>query len=342
MMNRKTIWLIGIGLLGMSFYRATNPELFYIPKGWPKPNYPMHQQHIQPKIVELGEKLFYDPILSRDNTISCSSCHSVYHAFAHTDHALSHGIDNRIGKRNAPGLFNLAWQKKLMWDGAIHSLDAQPLAPITNADEMDETLEHVVQKLNAHTYYRTAFKTLFNTDSITTAQVTQALSQFMLTLISANSKYDKVMRKEKDEAFTAQEAKGYTLFKQYCNTCHTEPLFTNVDFANNGLPMDTSLMDKGRYQITHQTKDSLMFKVPSLRNVELTYPYMHDGRFTNLEMVIFHYSEQIASNVNTHPSLKHPLHLQEEEKNNLIAFLKTLTDEDFIKQHQYKPFLNNY
>ena len=321
-------------------FKTINNKLFYVPKNFPKPIYNFTNNILSTAKIDLGKALFYDPILSNDNTISCSSCHLSYTAFTHTDHDLSHGINNRIGTRNAPALFNLAWAKNFMWDGAVHQLDVQALAPISNHNEMDETIENVVLKLQQSKKYRKLFYNAFN-DSVATGEHTlKAISQFMLTLISANSKYDKVMRKEAGFTFTKQEENGYKLFKTNCSSCHKEPLFTNNEFENNGLEPDTFLNDGGRIKITKNLADSLKFKVPSLRNIELTYPYMHDGRFKNLQMVLFHYTQSIYQSPTLSPQLKNKLNLNENDKTNIIAFLKTLTDDEFLQNKNFRLNLN--
>jgi cytochrome c peroxidase len=273
-------------------------------------------------------------MLSRNNTISCASCHLPNTAFTHVDHDLSHGIEGRIGKRNSPALMNLAWSKAFMWDGAVNHLDVQALAPITNHDEMDESLANIVQKLQRTPTYVALYKAAFGDTLITGEHTLKALSQFMLTLISADSKYDKVMRGE--ASFNEYEAKGYTLFKSNCASCHREPLFTNGAFENNGLPVDTTLNDKGRIAITHRLTDSLKFKVPTLRNIEVSYPYMHDGRFKSLQMVLFHYTEGIAHTPALSLQLSKKMVLNEADKQALIAFLRALTDEAFLHNPSYQ------
>lgn len=333
---KKTLTLLFLAIAICSFCILNN-SLFVLPKGWPKPAYDFATNKLTTAQVNLGKALFYEPLLSSDTTISCSSCHLSYTAFAHTDHQLSHGIKNKIGTRNAPALFNLAWANMFMWDGAIHHLDVQALAPISNPDEMGESLANVVRKLNSSKHYKQLFYKAFN-DSVPTGERTlKAISQFLLTLVSANSKYDKVMRKEKGFVFTEYETKGYALFKTHCGSCHTEPLFTNNNFENNGLSPDNFLNDMGRIKITNNSADSLKFKVPSLRNIEVTYPYMHDGRFANLPMVLFHYTNGIHISKTLSAKLIKPIILTEEDKNNLIAFLKTLTDEDFLHNPKFLP-----
>lgn len=308
-----------------------------IPKGWSKPLYDFSANPLSEAKIALGRKLFHDPLLSRDKTISCSSCHLPQTSFTHIDHDLSHGIDGRIGKRNSPVLINLAWSRNFMWDGAVHQLDAQPLAPISNPDEMDDTLVNVLQKLRNASGYPALFEQAYGDTNITGERMLKALSAFMLTFISADSKYDKVMRKEPGAAFNEYEARGYGIFKAQCASCHTEPLFTNGAFENNGLAPDTFLNDKGRMSITGKTTDELKFKVPTLRNIELTYPYMHDGRYKNLQMVLFHYTNNIFESSTLSPKLRGGLQLSESDKRDLIAFLKTLTDESFTHNNAFFP-----
>ncbi|MEL1244770.1 cytochrome c peroxidase [Flavobacterium sp. DGU11] len=340
---KRIIVMFFVAAIASAFVtHSGNGAYFTIPEFWPKPEYNFSKNPLSQEKIQLGRALFYDPLLSADNTISCSSCHSQYNAFAHSDHKLSHGIADQIGTRNAPALQNLAWRSSFMWDGSAHHLDAQALAPLTNPIEMNETIEHIVAKLQRSNKYPKAFYAAFG-DSIVTGQRTlQALSQFMVTLVSSNSKYDKVMRKEKGIAFSESESKGYLLFKENCASCHKEPLFTNDRFESNGLQPDSLLKDIGRMKITGNQKDSLLFKVPSLRNVEVSYPYMHDGRFANLQMVLFHYTNGIHQSKTLPKQLRKKMNLCEDDKRNLINFIKTLTDEEFLrnKDHSYpKEFL---
>jgi cytochrome c peroxidase len=324
----KVKWIICCFCLGIFAFRFADKNLFVQPPNWPKPVYVSTIEQLTPNKIELGRALFYDPILSRNNTISCASCHLQYTAFTHVDHALSHGIDDRIGTRNSPALMNLAWQPLLMWDGAVNHLDVQALAPIHNKDEMDENIAHVVQKLQAGSLYPQKFKAAFGDSVITGEHTLQALAQFMLTLVSCHSKYDSVMRNQ--SAFTAQEQRGYILFKQHCASCHTEPLFTHYGFENNGLPPDTSLNDLGRYAVTQKKEDLRKFKVPSLRNIEFSYPYMHDGRFKKLSEVLHFYTGGIARSSTLAGALQQPIVLSSNEQVDIIAFLLTLTDRSFL------------
>ena len=277
---------------------------------------------------EIGRALFYDPLLSRNKSISCASCHSPYSAFSHNDHALSHGIDDKIGNRNAPALINLAWKKSFMYDGAINHLDVQALAPISNPVEMDENFAQVIDKLAKSPIYPSLFFQAYGDSLITGERTLKCISQFLLNLVSAQSKYDSVMNQL--SVFTQQEKQGYLLFQKHCSSCHTEPLFTNTSYANNGLPIDPILKDVGRYKITQQGKDSLQFMVPTLRNIEYTFPYMHDGRFQNLNQVLQHYSDGIEAYTYLSKELNHQLHLNSNERVDLIAFLLTLSDRNFI------------
>ena len=304
------------------------------PPSWPLKVYQASPMQQQENCIQLGRALFYDPILSRDSTISCASCHSSYVAFTHVDHKVSHGIDDRIGRRNAPALMNLAWSKTFMWDGAINHLDMQPLAPITHALEMDEQLPHVLSKLQSSRMYRQLFSEVFGDSLVTTERMLKSIAAFLITLESNRSKYDAVQRGE--ALFSEQEERGYQLFKQQCNACHTEPLFTNGEFANNGIAVHED--DFGRGEITGIASDTGLFKVPTLRNIYYSRPYMHDGRMARLSDVMLHYG---LASFETHASaeMKRMRPMNEEQRIDLTAFLLTLSDSAFVfeKKHQY-PF----
>lgn len=325
-MKLKNVILFFACIISMAFSPVVK-GLFDQPAHFPKPEYNFENNPLTKEKIELGRALFYDPVLSSDNSISCASCHSPYNAFAHTDHDLSHGINDQIGTRNAPALFNLAWQRSFMWDGAINHLDMQALAPISHPKEMNETIEHVVKKLQSSELYPSLFASAFGDTTITGEKTLKALTQFQLTLISANSKYDKV--KLGKAIFTQQENSGYKLFQKNCNSCHTEPLFSNYEFRNNGLPVDSTLNDFGKLTITKNSDDSLLFKVPSLRNLSYSYPYMHDGRFKKLNEVLNHYNNLNQTNILSE-ELKTQIKLSSNEKTDLIAFLLTLNDSSFI------------
>ncbi|MFN6086597.1 MAG: cytochrome-c peroxidase, partial [Fluviicola sp.] len=323
-MNR----ILFVILVFISFSFLTKKKFLEYPSSWPEPVYHLQNNKPTSKGISLGRMLFYDPILSSDSTISCASCHSSFTAFTHVDHNLSHGIQDRIGKRNSPTLMNLAWQSNFMWDGAIIILDMQALAPISHPDEMGSSINDVVHKLNHDKFYNKKFQQIYGTKEISGEQVLKVISQFMLTLISSNSKYDRV--KNGKEQFSEQEANGYRLFVNNCSSCHTEPLFTNHNFVNNGLKLSQEINDLGRFQITKDAKDSLKFKVPSLRNIEFSYPYMHDGRFKKLSEVLNHYSNGINQSNTLDIRLKNGIQLTANEKVDLISFLLTLTDKEFL------------
>lgn len=274
--------------------------------------------------------LFYDPILSADSTISCMSCHLQFTAFAHVDHKLSHGIGDSIGTRNAPSLQNLAWHQSFMWDGAIHYLDQQALAPITHPGEMGETLPALIIKLKRHPKYPVLFKEAFGSSEINGERILKSLAQFQLTFVSSNSKYDQVMIQKSGVNFTEQEKRGLQIFRTHCESCHTEPLFTNNEFRNNGLNVDSILKDSGRMKITGKSSDSLLFKVPTLRNIEYSFPYMHDGRFSSLSMVIKHYNSGLHHYVCISEELRNPIGLSPEDRVDLLSFLLTLSDTCFL------------
>ena len=315
--------------MGLAFtINSKTPIYFDIPKGWPKPHYDFTKNPLTEEGFQLGRQLFYDPILSRDHTISCASCHLQATGFTHVDHDLSHGIEGKIGTRNSLALMNLAWSKDFMWDGGINHLDIQPLAPITSSVEMNETLENVILKLQKSKKYPPLFEKAFGKKIINSQLVFKALSQFVVQLTSCNSKYDKVMRNE--EKFTESEEKGYFLFQKNCASCHQEPLFTSQKFENNGLNVDSSLLDFGRMKITQNKNDSLKFKVPTLRNIQFTFPYMHDGRFKTLGEVIKHYNSGIQKSTTLAKELSNPMHLSDNDRVDLVAFLRTLTDKDFL------------
>jgi cytochrome c peroxidase len=335
----KHIIIVG-AILSLAFaIKKTTPISFETPKYWPKPHYDFSKNPLTEEGFQLGRNLFYDPILSKDSTISCSSCHFQATGFTHVDHSLSHGIDGKIGTRNSMTLMNLAWNKSFMWDGGVTHLDMQPLNPITSPVEMNENLEQVVQKLQKNKKYQQLFENAYGDSKVTGQRILKALSQFELMLVSSNSKYDKVMRLE--DTFTAQEEKGYQLFKTNCASCHNEPLFTSEKFESNGLEIDSTLHDIGRMRITNKAEDYLRFKVPTLRNIQFTFPYMHDGRFKTLTEVLKHYNS-IKNSKNLPKQLSKPMNLSDDDRVDLVAFLKTLTDTEFLFNKRFSYPRENY
>ncbi len=325
---------------GLNSFTETNPYFiitardvkFNNPEGFPEPVYDFKNNPPTPAGFVLGRKLFYDPILSVDSSVSCAFCHQRIAAFAHFDHPLSHGINGLIGTHNVPPLQNLAWQKTFMWDGAINHLEVQPLAPLSNSREMNETLAHVLYKLQRNPAYVEAFKEAFNDTVVTSERMLKALAQFTSLMVSSNSKYDQYLRGE--TTLSEHEMNGLQLFRAHCESCHKEPLFTDNSFRSIGLQPDTALNDSGRIRITGVPADYMKFKVPGLRNVEMTYPYMHDGRFRNLQQVLKYYA---AGNFYTgyDKSIEKNIGLTAEQQADIIVFLKTLTDQQFLHDRRF-------
>jgi len=310
---------------------SATPYNLVIPEGLP----PMNIPSTNPLTVEgvaLGKRLFYDPILSRDNTQSCASCH--LQDFGFTDpNQFSTGIDGIAGTRNAMPLINLGWQTKFFWDGGANGLESQVLGPITNPIEMHETMANVVAKLNEHAEYPGLFNAAFGDGEISSQKIMRAIAQFERTLISGNSKYDKYMRGE--VLLTSQELNGKTLFEDMekgdCVHCHsTGSTLSDFEFRNTGL--DSIPVDDGRYLITLNPSDRGKFKTPSLRNIELTGPYMHDGRFQTLLECVEHYNTGFRYAENLDPNLFFAVkgRLSQQEMEDIVAFLKTLTDMEFL------------
>lgn len=313
---------------------------FKIPKDWPLPVYNFQNNPLTKEGFKLGRKLFFEVKLSSDNKISCGSCHQPFAAFAQIEHDVSHGVDERIGTRNSPALFNLNWHTSFFWDGGVNHIELQPFGPITNPLEMDETLANVVDKLQNDAGYRQLFKEAFGSEEVTTQRIAWSLAQFMGTMVSANAKYDKYMRNEAGGAFTAQEENGLSIFRSKCASCHTEPLFSDFSFRNNGLELVNNshgYIDSGRGRITPFDASSFYkFKVPSLRNLKYTTPYMHDGRFTSLDEVLEHYSTGVHQTPNLDPLLTSGIPLTAADKDAIKAFLNTLNDEDFVKDVRFR------
>lgn len=322
---------------------AEGPDFNYIfetPENFPAATYSFQNNPVTREGFELGRMLFYDPILSVDSTVSCSTCHRQQTGFADPTHRINHGVNNRFGKRNSPGIANMAFMDFYFYDGGANHLDFVPINAITSEVEMGSTLDQVVAKLNRSNLYKPRFKNVFGKDEVDSQQMLHALAQFTVMLVSAEAKYDKVKRGE--EVFTEEEESGYALFQLKCASCHASELFTDRYFRNNGLDADFT-KDIGREIITETESDRGKFKVPSLRNVELTLPYMHDGRFKTLEEVLDHYANGVKDAPTLDPLLKTGdvpgISLNDEEKQSIIAFLKTLTDKEFINDKRFAdPF----
>ena len=290
--------------------------------------------------IALGKDLFHDKRLSINQTQSCASCHDSEYAFSDA-HRFSVGAEGHVGARQAMPLFNLAWKPSFFWDGRAPTLREQVLMPIQDPTEMHETLDHVVAKLSD---LRPRFVDVFGESGLSVENLAKALEQYLLTLISGSSKMDHTLTGEVQ--LSEIEQQGFRLFFTEsdpgrgirgadCFHCHGGVHFTNNQFANNGLDVETEMRDAGREKVTRMPADKGKFIVPSLRNVALTAPYMHDGRFKTLDEVIEHYDHGVARSATLDPNLaKHlrygGLQLTEDEKAALGAFLKTLTDEEFV------------
>lgn len=274
----------------------------------------------------LGRSLFYDGRLSRDGSISCGSCHIQFYAFSHHGHDVSHGIDDKLGTRNAPALQNLAWYSSYFWDGGVHNLDLVPVAPIENPVEMDETTANVLSKLQNDAGYRRLSKKAFGSEELSGQRLLQAMAQFMTMMVSAGSRYDRYVTGE-TAVFNAQEKEGLELFRTKCSSCHAEPLFTDNSFRNNGLVSN----DPGRYAISYNETDKGRFKVPSLRNVQYSAPYMHNGSIGTLEEVLQHYRSGIHTSPSLDPQLQNGIAMSDGEMGKIIQFLYTLSDPAFLK-----------
>jgi cytochrome c peroxidase len=334
---------IFIGLILLTFASCDNYNLDkgemplgYNPPEFGEPVYEFTQNPLTKDGFELGRALFYDPILSLDSTISCASCHQQAVAFAHADHDLSHGFDGRIGIRNSPALFNNRWYPAFFWDGGANHIELVPLNAITNEVEMNQPLLDLLAQLNTHKQYSKSFKKVFNIDEINSKYLFYALAQFTGAIVSENSKYDQFKRNE--TVFTEAEERGYSLFITHCSNCHTEPLFTNNEYINNGLSINRT-NDEGRKHITNRASDLGKFRVPSLRNIGKTKPYMHDGRFETLDNVIEYYRTGINASPTLSPILANGISISNSEKADLLTFLNTLTDETLLHDLRFaSPF----
>ena len=287
--------------------------------------------------VALGEKLFFDPILSGNNKLSCGSCHKPAMGFADGLALTDVGASGKKLHRHSPALVNLAWADGFFWDGGSKNLESQALGPITNTDEMAQNIVELVNELNGHAEYPALFKKTFIDGEISPSNIVKALAQFERTLISATTKYDEY--RSGKTALNETELAGMKLVEMKCGGCHAAPLFTDNKYHNNGLDSEFSDMDEGiaqgRYRITFLPEDLGKFKVPTLRNIAASAPYMHDGRFQTLDDVLDHY----ASGINNSSTLDvlipaTGMQLTDDERVKIMAFLETLTDNQFMEEHK--------
>ena len=331
------VWLLCAAGIGAAQFVGPKPYKFGIRAALPQPTFPADNL-ITEEGVALGEALFFEKELSSDRTISCAECHVPSAGFS-DGRPVARGVFGRRGRRNSMPLFNLAWRKGFFWDGRATTLREQVLMPIADHKEMNLAADEAVARLTARPYYQRQFAAAFNGPP-TTERLALALEQFLLMQISQDSRFDKIMRAEakptplenrgRNLFFTERDpARG--LYGADCFHCHGNPLFTSERFADNGLSRPRG--DQGRGEVTGNSWEMGQFKVPSLRNVALTAPYMHDGHFRSLRQVVDHYSDHVHQSPNLDPNLaKHQgqLNLSEEDREALVAFLQMLTDDDFI------------
>ena len=310
-----------------------SPYFLELPPGFPEPEIPEDNQLTQLRVA-LGKRLFFDPGLSRDGTVSCGSCHIQELAFSDGMN-LSTGIDGRLGSRNAPALFNLAWHDRLMADGGVPSLELQVMVPIHDEREMDAHILDLSDQLNRDKTYRDLAQAAYGRD-IDPFVITRAIAAFERTLVSGNSRFDAYVNGDLT-ALNQEEIDGMNLFfseRTSCGSCHSGVLLSDNDYHNVGLSQ--SYTDAGRELITLDPNDNGKFKTPSLRNIALTAPYMHDGSFSTLDEVLEHFIQ----GGHTHPIKDErirALDLNNQEKAAIIKFLESLTDDRFIQNQAFWP-----
>jgi cytochrome c peroxidase len=312
----------------------TEEKILVIPEGFPEPIFPTDNEFTKAR-WDLGKKLFFDPVLSRDSSISCASCHFSEKAFSDTV-AFSLGVDQAIGTRNAPTLANLAYHPYFTREGGIPTLEMQILVPIQEHNEFDFNIVLIVEKLQKDSTYQKMSRVAYHRGEMDAFVLTRAISTFERSLLSGNSRYDEFFFQNKNNALAEAEIRGMDLFfgeKTGCSNCHNDFNFTNYAFENNGLYKNYP--DPGRFRLTGEVSDSAKFKVPTLRNIELTAPYMHDGSIETLEEIIMHYESGGKNHPNKSEMIE-PFVLTETERDDLVLFLKTLTDESFINNPLFK------
>lgn len=331
--------------------RSVTPYKLDVPSHFPEMPIPADNP-LTVEGVELGRKLFYEKQLSRDNSISCASCHSPEVAFSDPNQ-FSEGVDGQIGVRNSMALINLGWQTSFFWDGRAESLEEQILEPVKDPHEMDQSWTTTVSKLNQSTQYNNDFFTAFGVEEFDSTHVVKAIAQFLRTMISGSSKYDVMYKYQNSlpltpaeqtiwDNITVEDWAGMDVFFSLsggdCLHCHDGALAQVNMFANNGL--DATFDDPGRMIVTGNPNDEGKFKVPTLRNIELTAPYMHDGRFSSLAEVVNHYSIGLKNSATIDPMMEFAdqggVQLDEQERQLLITFLKTFTDEKFVNNTDFQ------
>jgi cytochrome c peroxidase len=313
--------------------QATTALPFLVPAGFPQPVYNFQINPLNEESFLLGRKLFYDGRLSIDNLHACASCHEQSAAFTTFDHDRSHGINGVHTLRNAPVLFNLAWYPMFNQDGGRQTLESVSLAHITSVIDMGENMDHVIQKLSADSAYKRMFTAAYGNENVTEERILNALKQFLLNLVSADSPYDKMLKGE--VVYNAQEQNGYLIFKSKCAGCHKEPLFSDFSFRNTGFPVNSNLNDFGRMRITNNSADSLKFRVPGLRNLDYSGYFVHDGRLNNYRAAIRHYRTDVTQSATLDPQLVNGIQMTNTEEDDLVLFLQTLKDTSFISNPRY-------
>lgn len=308
-------------------------DLMEIPRGFPEVEEPKGNEFTKAR-WELGKKLFFDPILSADSSISCASCHHPQLAFS-DNQAFSEGVQKRLGTRNSPTLANIAYHPYFTREGGVPTLEMQILVPIQEHNEFDFNILLIAERLQQDADYVAMAQTAYNREP-NAFVITRSLACFERSLLSGNSRYDQFLQYNKTDALNDLEKTGMELFfssRTNCSECHSGFNFTNYAFENNGLYEDYE--DEGRFRLTSNEADRALFKVPSLRNIALTAPYMHDGSLQTLEEVIEHY--QSGGEDHPHKSnLLNPLDLTETEQAAITAFLHSLTDESFVQNPLFK------
>lgn len=324
----------------------TFPEMFFFPE--------MPQNSENPVTVEgvdLGRHLFYDPILSSDSSIACATCHRQENAFSDGGTQFSVGFGGATTQRNTPPLFNLAWYNGLFWDGRAANIEAQVFEPVRNHDEMNLDWGKAEQRVQNSPFYRQKFRAAFGDEAIDSVQIAKAIAQFERTLLSHNSTYDNAIQEK--VKLSHDEYRGFVIMNDQsmgdCLHCHNtdgNPLATSLRYSNNGLDSvyaANKYRDAGRGVVTGNLEDYGKFKIPSLRNIAVTAPYMHDGRFKTLEEVVEFYASGLHDGANVDPKMQHAhrggVPLTADEKRQIVAFMRALTDSTFITNPAFSnPF----
>jgi cytochrome c peroxidase len=309
------------------------PSLMEVPQGFPSIDFPEGNEFTDVRWV-LGKKLFFDPIMSADSSVSCATCHLPELAFS-DNQAVSQGVENRPGTRNSSPLFNVAYHPYFTREGGVPTLEMQVLVPIQEHNEFDFNIVLIADRLVQDSSYQNMAQLAYDREPDAFV-ITRALANFERSLLSGYSRYDQHFSYDLGNILTASELRGRDLFfseKTNCANCHEGFNFTNYAFQNNGLYQNYT--DVGRFRLTGLEADHALFKVPSLRNIELTAPYMHDGSMISLDEVVAHYDSGGKNNPQKSDLIR-PLNLTDSEKTDLVQFLKTLTDEAFISNPIFK------